>query len=122
MGWGFRNFEPNTVKIKEKYNIANTTYGGHAHNNLLEHLASTGIIGFVLVGFFHLFWLLEMWRRDDWIGDMILPFVVSFTVAGLFQYTFGDGENLFLITAIYALSLIPPAKGESFVQRSPDTV
>ncbi|TNF30470.1 MAG: O-antigen ligase family protein [Deltaproteobacteria bacterium] len=122
LGWGFRNFEPNTVKIKEKYNIAHTTYGGHAHNNLLEHLASTGIIGFVLVGFFHLFWLLEMWQRDDWIGDMILPFVVSFTVAGLFQYTFGDGENLFLITAIYALSLIPPAKGESFVQRSPDTV
>jgi len=122
LGWGFRNFEPNTVKIKQKYNIGHTTYGGHAHNNLLEHLASTGLLGFLLVGFFHLFWLLEMWRRNDWIGDMILPFVVSFSVAGMFQYTFGDGENLFLITAIYALSLIPPAKGESFVERSPDSV
>jgi O-antigen ligase len=122
LGWGFRNFEPNSRMLKKKYNLAHAYHGGHAHNNLLEHLASTGLLGFLLAGFFHLFWLLEMWRRNDWIGDMILPFVISFSVAGMFQYTFGDGENLFLITAIYALSLIPPAKGESNVQRSSDTV
>ncbi len=122
LGWGFRNYEPNSKKIKEMRNIPEASLGGHAHNNMLEHLASTGLLGFLLVGFFHIFWFLEMWRREDWIGDMILPFVVSFSVSGLFQYTFGDGENLFLITAIYALSLIPPAKGESFVERSQDTV
>lgn len=122
LGWGYRNFEPNSKAIKKKFDIPEPNHGGHAHNNLMEHLASTGFLGFLLFGFFQLFWLIEMWRRDDWVGDLVLPFVISFCVSGLFQYTFGDGENLFLITGVYALSLIPPGQGEKNAERSSDSI
>jgi O-antigen ligase len=105
-GYGYRNFEPNVPKLKKKYNIAHPTYGGHAHNNFLEHLASTGLIGAIFLVLFHLFWFLEMFKRDDLLALLTLPFIVNFAFSGLFQYTFGDGENLFLILGVYALSMV----------------
>ncbi|MBF0208489.1 MAG: O-antigen ligase family protein, partial [Oligoflexia bacterium] len=43
LGIGFRNFEPYSSQIKQQANISYPEFGGHAHNNFLEHLASTGI-------------------------------------------------------------------------------
>lgn len=109
-GWGYRNFEPNMKEVKKRYNIAYPTFGSHAHNNILEHLASTGALGvFACIAFFIL-WLSEVYRRDDLIGKMMFPFVISFLTSGMVQYTFGDGENLFLIMGLWGMNQI--TKGE----------
>lgn len=106
-GWGYRNFEANAYDIKERNNIAYKEFYGHAHNNYLEFLASTGIFGFISIVLFVVFWLFEMWKRNDAIGTVLLPFVISFAVSGLFQNTINDGENMFVIMFLYALSQYP---------------
>lgn len=106
LGFGYKNFEPHVIEIKKRYNIGNQQMAGHAHNNFLEHLASTGILGLLAFTMFVIFWAMEMYYRDDLWGMVIFPFVIGFIVSGLFQYTFGDGENLFLIMSIYSLSQI----------------
>lgn len=103
-GLGYRNFEPQTPRIKEQYDIAAKNFTGHAHNNFFEHLASTGLLGFLAVIAFHLFWGLDLLRRRDLIGMIGLPFYVGFLLSGLFQYTFGDGENMFLIMGVFSLT------------------
>ena len=45
LGYGHRNFEPNSKDIKIRHGISHAFYGGHAHNNYLEALASTGFLG-----------------------------------------------------------------------------
>ncbi len=99
LGWGYKNFEANMKKIKAKYFIHRPYDGGHAHNNFLEHLASTGILGFLAFSCFVFLWLYESYKYNP----LVFPFVLSFLVSGMTQYTFGDGENLFLILAIFSL-------------------
>lgn len=101
-GVGYKNFEQNSNLIKKKHNIEYAYFRGHGHSNFFEHLGSTGFIGLVLLILFHLFWLKEVYVRDDLIGVISFPFVINFFLSGQFQYTFGDGENLFLIMAIFA--------------------
>ncbi|MBC98959.1 MAG: hypothetical protein CME63_14545 [Halobacteriovoraceae bacterium] len=96
-GYGYRNFEPNVKKLKRRYDIGWPEFGGHAHNNALEHLASTGALGFI--GFI-LFCLL--WLKNSYKEPILFAFVMSFCLSGLFQYTFGDGENLFFILGIFS--------------------
>jgi O-antigen ligase len=106
LGWGYRNFEPNVPALKAKYKIAYPSYGGHAHNNILEHLASTGLFGFLAVFGFFIAWLIETYKRNDIIGQVSFVFFISFFTSGLFQYTFGDGENLFLIMGVWMISQV----------------
>lgn len=113
-GYGYRNFEPNVPKIKKRYNIKRPDFGGHAHNNLLEHLASTGIIGFMCLLLWKCYWVVESYRREDFIGKISLPFAVSFIGSGLVQYTFGDGENLFLILSFWALGCASDGINKNF--------
>jgi len=98
LGFGYRNFEANSKEIKKRHNIGNQHFGGHAHNNALEHLASTGVLGFLAFLFFCFAWLKYSYKEP-----IVFAFVVSFMISGLFQYTFGDGENLFLILGIFSL-------------------
>ena len=102
-GYGYRNFEPNVVDIKKRHGIAFEKYGGHAHNNFLEHLASTGFVGALSFLFFSLLWLVGSYKREDVMGKIMFPVVVSFIISGMFQYTFGDGENVFLLMLLWAL-------------------
>lgn len=97
-GYGYRNFEPNVPTIKKRYNIEWPELGGHAHNNALEHLGSTGALGFIGFVIFSLLWLKNSYR-----DPILFAFVMSFSLSGLFQYTFGDGENLFLVFGIFSL-------------------
>jgi len=103
-GIGYRNLESNVVEIKKRYNIAFPEFAGHAHNNYLEILAGCGIFGFLSFLAFVLFWVFEVWKRTDAMGIVLFPFMISFTVSGLFQNTITDGENMFVIMFIYALS------------------
>lgn len=100
LGFGYRNFEANSREIKKRHNIGHQHFAGHAHNNALEHLASTGALGFVAFIVFCLLWLKESYREP-----ILFAFVMSFLISGLFQYTFGDGENLFLILGVFSLFL-----------------
>lgn len=101
-GWGYRNFEPNVKDIKARHNIAFPEFGSHAHNNYLEHLASTGIIGFLAALFFSLAWIGESYKRFE----LFFPLALSFFISGQAQYTFGDGENLFLLIPLVILPFI----------------
>ena len=117
-GWGYRNFEPNVKKLKAKYDIEYKDLGGHAHNNLFEHLASTGLIGFTLVLALMLFWLWESFVRDDLVATIVFPFFMSFFISGMTQYTFGDGENLFLLMGVVAIFYATSLPSSFQLQRS----
>ena len=103
-GYGYRNFEPNVAKLKKKYNIpVAPDMTGHAHNNFLEHLASTGIVGALAFILFCLLWMIDSYKRREITGRIIFPVTISFMVSGMVQYTFGDGENLFLLMLLWAI-------------------
>lgn len=105
-GWGYKNFEPNVKPLKAKYDIAFPDFQGHAHNNFLEHLASTGILGFLALIFFHIAWFKESLCSKRLIDDISLPFVIALIVSGMTQVTLGDGENLFLIMTLWSLGQV----------------
>jgi O-antigen ligase len=111
-GLGYKNFEANSDLIKKKHNVEYSHFRGHGHSNFFEHLGSTGFVGLIFLILFHLFWIKETYTRNDIIGLITFPFVIHFTFSGQFQYTFGDGENLFLIMAIYAISQLPRIQTE----------
>lgn len=104
LGFGYRNFEHNVKKIKARYDIAWPDLPGHAHNNFLEHLASTGGLGALAFLAFFFFWIFEMYKRSDLMGEVGFVFVISFFISGMFQYTFGDSANVFFIMGMYALT------------------
>jgi O-antigen ligase len=111
-GYGYLNFEQYSVPIKKRYNLGQLQFGGHAHNNFLEMLASTGIIGFICyVGWLGL-WFIEIYKRNDVVAKITLPFIVVFIVGGLTQSTISLGVNLFFIMAIYAISQAAHKKQE----------
>ncbi len=97
LGIGFKNFEPNVVKYKQKYDIEFTDRAGHAHSNYFEHLASTGALGLLCFLLFCFFWLKESYKEP-----ILFSFVISFLITGLFQYTFGDGENVFFLMGMFS--------------------
>ncbi len=103
-GFGYLNFESQSIPLKLKYGIEASYYGGHAHNNYLEALASTGIFGFLLFMLWQIFWLVEMYKRDDLIAKLAIPFIVAFIVSGQTQATFTLGANLFFIMSVYTLT------------------
>lgn len=99
-GLGYLNFEKMSTALKKKYNIEAEYYGGHAHSNYFEMLASTGLVGFIFFILWQINWFVEMLRRDDLIGKIALPFIIVFIVGGLTQATFTLGANLFFIMPI----------------------
>ncbi len=103
LGYGYLNFERHSVDIKHRYNIGEYQFGGHAHNNFLEMLASTGTIGFLAFIAWLIFWFWEMYRREDLVSLVSVPFIVTFIVSGLTQSTIALGVNLFFIMAVYTI-------------------
>jgi O-antigen ligase len=106
LGIGYKNFEPHVKEIKNKYHIEYPLFSGHAHNNFLELLATTGILGFAFFCLFLFYWIKESYLRNDWIGGTSLAFISTLIISGLFQYTFGDGENVFLIMIVYSIGQV----------------
>jgi O-antigen ligase len=106
IGLGYKNFESQSRRIKYQYNLAHGNISGHAHNNFLEAMASTGMLGVLFFGLFIIFWFKESWSLTEGLGDVSLSVVVAFFVSGMVQYTFGDGENLFVFLFLYLLSQV----------------
>ena len=105
-GLGYLNFEKMSHDLKVKYNIEAQDFGGHAHSNYLEMLASTGVVGFFFFMLWLVSWFVEMYKRDDLVAKIALPFIIAFVVGGLTQATFTLGANLFFIMPAYALTQI----------------
>ena len=106
-GVGYRNVEPMCPVYKTKYNVEGT-FCGHAHNNYLEMLAGTGVMGFVAFMIFLFFWLYEMMKRKDIIAMITVGMIVNFMISGMTQSTIIDSEVTFLLMALYMLSQIIP--------------
>jgi O-antigen ligase len=103
-GLGYLNFDSMSVPLKIKYGIGSTDFGGHAHNNYLEALASTGIVGFIFFILWQIFWFNEMFKREDLFAKIAIPFIIAFVIGGLTQATFTLGANLFLTMSFYTLT------------------
>ena len=112
LGLGYRNFEPNVVEIKKRHNLPYNDFAGHAHSNFFEHLASTGWIGLIALLAFHLLWFREAYKMGGPIGNTMMAFVVALFVSGQFQYTLGDGENVYFLMFIYMLFQVLVNKSE----------
>jgi len=102
-GLGYRNFESNVERLKNKYDLPFKNFAGHAHNNYLEFLADTGIFGFISFVLFIFFWIYDCFKRNDILAITVFPFLVSFSFSGLFQNTITDAENMFFIMFIYSI-------------------
>lgn len=113
-GWGYRNFEPHSAELKERYGFEKDTvrrlgekpqviyFEGHAHNNILETFASIGVFGGIAFLGFCYAWVREM-RRSRY-ALLFVPLIGAFFVAGLFENTFYDSEVLNCILLIYLAS------------------
>ena len=113
LGYGYLNFENYSVDIKKRYNLGQLQFGGHAHNNFLEMLASTGILGFFCYLGWLLAWFIQMYKRDDLVAKISLPFIVTFAVSGLTQSTISLGVNLFFVMAVYSIGQINLSKEQN---------
>jgi O-antigen ligase len=106
-GLGFRNFEGQSIELKKKYGVpfipGYENWKGHAHNNYLETLVGCGYMAFIFFCLWHVGWLIKTFQTK---GALFYfgPFVVVHMVIGLFQSTIIDGENMFLIMGIFAIS------------------
>jgi len=101
-GLGYRNFEPHSVAIKLKYDLPFKDFGGHAHNNFLEFLAGTGLLGFIFVMAFFVLWIYEIYKSNNQFAPVFLALAVAIVIAGQFQCTMMDGENMHVIMFAYA--------------------
>jgi len=119
-GVGFRNYESRIVPYKQKYKLGDPkwrAWKGHAHNNFLEVLGGAGLFAFIAFVGFHVFWLMDLYRRNDLFGDILIPFVIVYIGAGMFQSAIIDGETQFFLMAVFALSKLqwPPANKKNIV-------
>lgn len=106
LGVGYLNYEKICTQIKYKYNLLAPDFQGHAHNNFFEILADTGILGFVAFILWLGFWFYELYKRDDVVAKIGLPFIITFIAGGLSQSTISLGINLFFIMAVYTITQV----------------
>jgi O-antigen ligase len=106
-GIGFRAIEEKCADFKEKYNIDQKQFNGHAHNNFLELAASTGFLGLFVFLLWIFFWMKEIAFLNDPMRFFYFSAIIAFLVSGLFQSTIIDSEFVFSFFALYGLSKVP---------------
>ncbi len=104
LGYGLRTFDHEVLRIKKQYHISYQKFSGHAHNNYLQVLAGTGILGFIFFCLFLFYWGREIFQIQSHYRLFFIAFFVNLLVSGLFQNTMTDGENMFFIMFMYSLS------------------
>lgn len=106
-GAGFRSLEERDSKVKEKYNIPDKDFVGHAHNNVIEILATTGLLGFVFFFLWIFFWIKEVLAIQNLgLRSFFIAIITGFLITGLFQSTFIDSEYSFSLFSLYGLSFV----------------
>lgn len=103
-GWGYLNFEQRSRDIKIRHNIVHPEFGGHAHNSILEVMATTGTVGLLAFLAWIGLWVKELFRRNDKWARAELAALCAVFVGSLTQSTIGLGINLFFIMLIYSIS------------------
>lgn len=104
LGQGFWQMEFRGKEIKKRHNLAYPNFARQAHNNFIEFLGNTGILGLIAFFLFNLFWFLEIQNLEGKKRRVFMAFFLSYLISGMFQGTFTDGENLFIIMSLYILS------------------
>jgi O-antigen ligase len=102
LGIGYSENEDHAGEYLQKLGLP-TTFTGHAHNNFLQFLSGTGIVGFSLFIFFSLYYLrlsLYLWRnipqrfylaRSIALGTFGAQLFLH--IGGLTECNFKDGET-----------------------------
>lgn len=106
LGVGYLNYEHVCKEIKYRHHLLAPEFSGHAHNNFFEILADAGAVGIIAYLLWLGFWIYEMYKREDLVAKIALPFIITFIVGGLTQSTISLGINLFFIMGVYALSQV----------------
>lgn len=102
LGLGFGNFGAKVISIKQKYDLGYKDKAGRTHNNFLEFLSTTGLIGLSFLLLFHFFWIWEGLKVEGF-RDINFAFVISLMISGMVQHTLADASNLFFIMGYYAI-------------------
>ena len=102
-GLGADQFSYNVIRLKETYDIGRKDYASHAHNILLEHGANYGLVGLLIFLLFMIMWAIEMIKRKDDLGWVVLSYICAFFVAGQVENLF-DNTNSHLLFFIYSMS------------------
>ena len=105
-GSGFNQFEKYAdaiIQPKTKVSSIQITTC-HAHSNLLQILATTGILGLIAFLYLWIIVFLELFRNLRVASPNLYPYylgvlcaLVGFHIEGFFEYTFGDAEIITLI-------------------------
>ena len=104
-GLGADQFSYNVKRIKTQYNIHAKRFESHAHNIFLEHGASYGILGIILLALFFGIWFWEMSSLKDAFGWTICSYIIAYTASGQVENLF-DNANSHLLFYIYTLSQV----------------
>jgi len=118
-------FKKNKTQHKQAENqsdvghtVFNYKYIGHAHSNIFQILANTGIIGSFFFITWIVLWFFEMYKRQDIVARITLAFIVCFVVGGLTQSTIIVPENLFFIMIVYAISQVDRKHAERIMNKT----
>lgn len=103
-GVGFKNFQKECSKIKKKYNIEYPHFSGESHNMILEVASGTGLIGLLAFLVWMLGWLKQYFIDNNPHIKIFIPTLGAFLFSGLFESQIGDGEIMYLIMVLYAIS------------------
>ena len=111
-GVGYRQFEAHCVDYKIRHEFPRdhikiidrsphlTWFSSHAHNNFLEHFATTGIVGGLCFFAFVVAWVREAAGVVEY-RHIFLPPLISFIVGGILENTFFDSEVLTTVMLVY---------------------
>lgn len=122
VGLGYRQLELQSHLLAQRYGVeplipnSDNPYAyfkGHAHNNVIEAFAGTGVFGGIMFCGFCVTWILEC-TRTRLLQIFILPGVVAFCVSGMFESTFIDSETVNVVMLLYLVSqmLLTPYSGD----------
>ena len=117
VGTGLGNY---SIKV-EKWNKKGFVTLFHAHNNFLEILSTTGLIGIIIFSLFHLAilkdFLLSLKEREDFLFYLTLfSIFLLYHIEGLTECTFKDTElnlQLFFFLSLFYSSLCPLIKDKN---------
>jgi len=119
IGFGFGRSGRYTPHFAEKIIGVKTPFSSHAHNNILDTLAATGLIG--LLGYLAWFGSLFYWawvafrEKPSWVAAAALAAMVGFQINGFTQVNVWDGksQHSLMIWAGVIIALHYRARGDS---------